>query len=85
MANAGARTAARKLLRVGDFQPGDVIRRTVKRSGAVVRYTVLDPPRTSRGKLRMSGPNGGYMTTWWDLDRLPKNYRLEDPSDRSTP
>lgn len=55
-----------------DFRPGQVIVQRRKSDGTVkAHYTVLDPPRTARGKLRLAGPLGGYVTTWWRPDNLP--------------
>jgi hypothetical protein len=50
-----------------DFQPGDRIIFTLK-NGEERTYTVLDRPYTSRGKVRMQGPQGGYGTAWWTPD-----------------
>jgi hypothetical protein len=54
-----------------DYKPGEVLYQHIHyREGAKPRgpYTVLDPVRTSTGKLRLRGPRGGYMTTWWRPD-----------------
>lgn len=49
-----------------DFQPGDVI--TYRQTyGDIKEYLVLNPVRTSTGKLRVRGPRGGFMTTWWTI------------------
>lgn len=50
------------MLKYGDFSPGMKIESFY---GRISIYTVLNPPRTSRGKLRLEGPKGGYVTTWW--------------------
>lgn len=68
---------------IRDFAPGDVI----VREGVTVpdrRYVVQDPPRTSRGKLRLL-PDGTktILTTWWRHPstgyQLPQHYRLARP------
>lgn len=55
-----------------DFEPGEVI--VDIRRNQTIHYTVLDPVRTSKGKLRLRGPRGGYTTTWWTRSSLPDNY-----------
>lgn len=59
---------------IDDYKPGDVIEHWNAARTVTKRYVVMDPPRTSRGKLRLRTPSGGYMTTWWDKGRLPKRY-----------
>jgi len=54
-----------------DFEPGTVI--TGKHVGT--RWVVLDPVRTSRGKLRLRNRNGGVTTTWWVPGSLPPGYK----------
>lgn len=58
---------------MSDFKPGD---RIVTNIGSV--YTVVEPVRTSRGKLTCRGPRGGYVTTWWSPSpaSLPRGFRL---------
>lgn len=58
-----------------DFRPGDVLHQRLHYRGAFSDdlkgpYTVLDPVRTKAGKLRLRGPRGGYMTTWWRKEKL---------------
>lgn len=53
------------MLKHGDFSPGTKLQSLYICSNSNNIYTVLDPPRTSRGKLRLEGPKGGYVTTWW--------------------
>jgi len=56
------------------WQPGDVIVSPLGR-----RRVVLDPPLTSRGKLRMQSESGAYVTAWW-RDHLPQgHYREVEP------
>lgn len=58
------------------YKPGDVI--LTPRND---RLIVLDPPRTSRGKLRLrSERSGAIRTTWWGLNGdtwLPPNFKVE--------
>lgn len=58
-----------------DFKPGDVIIRKYL-GGTQYSYTVQDPPRTARGKLRVKGEKSSTVsTTWWTPDsvRRPLN------------
>ncbi len=50
-----------------DFQPGDVLMCTTYTGRCRGPYTVCDPVRTRRGKVRLRGPKGGYFTAWWRL------------------
>lgn len=51
---------------MNDFNPGDTIfynsAITGRKNGP---FIVLDPVRTKAGKLRLKGPKGGLVTTWW--------------------
>jgi hypothetical protein len=58
-----------------DFKPGDVLYLNKNKSFAPRGggpFTVLDPVRTRKGKLRLQGPKGGYMTTWWNKIHLDR-------------
>lgn len=60
-----------KIRTMNDFKPGTHIERTNRQGTTVGRYEVLDPPRTRSGKLRLRGPRGGVLTTWWHPESLP--------------
>jgi hypothetical protein len=62
-----------------DFKTGDVIIQVLHYDQNKARgpYTVDDPVRTSTGKLRLIGPRGGKLTTWWRKDSTQRAYSLE--------
>lgn len=56
-----------------DFKPGTIIEYE-SRVGTIHLYTVIDPVRTPRGKLRVRGPKGGYSTFWWNPESIKHSY-----------
>lgn len=55
-----------------DFKPGDKLRLNPTKFISDGVFTVLDPVRTSRGKLRLKGPRGGYRTSWWRPEHIER-------------
>lgn len=65
-----------------EFQPGDII---VPKQRGASRLRVLEPVRTSHGKLRlehMDSNRRSLLTTWWTSPAtLPVGFHLEQDAE----
>lgn len=57
-----------------DYKTDEVLYQHFFRNNKIIGpYVVLSPVRTKAGKLRLRGPRGGYVTTWWHKVTIPNN------------